>query len=294
MINQSVVIMKYLNLGCGSHYSTATEWTNLDFTSLDNNVIAHNLLTGIPFEDNSFDLVYHSHVLEHFSKEAGETFIEECFRVLKPNGILRIAIPDLEQIVRLYLKFLEEGLNDPKNVLIRSNYDWMLIEMLDQIVRNKTGGNMKEYLFQETLLNEDFVFSRIGEEAKDLRNSFLVSKKRKCTNVNSTKKTLLMKLIYEFRCKIKRIVSKIKKTDPFKKIGEFRMSGEIHQWMYDRYSLTELLKTKGGDVVSFPDAFSSSINNWSNYNLDGENGNIRKPDSLFVEVKKSRIKEKSQ
>ena len=97
------------------------------------------------------------------------------------------------------MKFLEEGLNDPKNVLIRSNYDWMLIEMLDQIVRNKTGGNMKEYLFQETLLNEDFVFSRIGEEAKDLRNSFLVSKKRKCTNVNSTKKTLLMKLIYEFR-----------------------------------------------------------------------------------------------
>jgi predicted SAM-dependent methyltransferase len=69
---QSVDIMKYLNLGCGSHYSTATEWTNLDFTSLDNNVIAHNLLTGIPFEDNSFDLVYHSHVLEHFSKEDGE------------------------------------------------------------------------------------------------------------------------------------------------------------------------------------------------------------------------------
>ena len=76
MIKQSVVIMKYLNLGCGSHYSTATEWTNLDFTSLDNNVIAHNLLIGIPFEDNSFDLVYHSHVLEHFSKEDGETFIE--------------------------------------------------------------------------------------------------------------------------------------------------------------------------------------------------------------------------
>ena len=40
--------MKYLNIGCGSHYSSDFVWTNLDFTSTGKNVIAHNLLKGIP------------------------------------------------------------------------------------------------------------------------------------------------------------------------------------------------------------------------------------------------------
>ena len=78
--------MKYLNLGCGSSFLTMSEWTNLDFTSSGESVIAHNLLNGIPYSDNYFDLVYHSHVLEHFSKDDGEAFIAECFRVLKPGG----------------------------------------------------------------------------------------------------------------------------------------------------------------------------------------------------------------
>src|SRR5687767_3201991 len=100
--------MKYLNLGCGDRY--ISDWTNVDFVSQGKGVIAHNLIEGIPFPDNSFDVVYHSHVLEHFTKQRGFLFIKECYRVLKPNGILRIVVPDLEEIVREYFKSLSGAL----------------------------------------------------------------------------------------------------------------------------------------------------------------------------------------
>lgn len=141
--------MKYLNLGCGYHYSKDEVWTNLDFTSTGEHVIGHNLLNGIPFDDHSFDVVYHSHVLEHFSKSDAPAFLKECYRVLKPDAIIRIAIPDLEQIARLYLKYLELGIANPDDENIRANYDWLLIEMYDQTVRNHSGGEMGKYLFQD-------------------------------------------------------------------------------------------------------------------------------------------------
>ena len=43
-----------------------------------------------------------------FSKRQGEFFVRECFRVLRPGGLLRLAVPDLEDIARAYLKTLEE------------------------------------------------------------------------------------------------------------------------------------------------------------------------------------------
>ncbi|MEO6453267.1 MAG: methyltransferase domain-containing protein, partial [Ginsengibacter sp.] len=150
--------MRLLNLGCGSHYVVSPDWTNVDFNSNDLHVISHDLSQGIPFKDNTFDMIYHSHVLEHFSKSDGVKFVNECFRVLKPGGILRVAIPDLEQITRNYLKFLELGLKDPHDPLIEANYDWMLLEMYDQTVRNISGGEMLKYLHQENLINEEFIY----------------------------------------------------------------------------------------------------------------------------------------
>lgn len=273
--------MKYLNLGCGTHYSTQGEWTNLDFVSTGEGVIAHNLLSGIPFEANSFDLVYHSHVLEHFSKEDGDNFITECFRVLKPGGVLRIAIPDLERIVKKYLKFLEEGLQRPDDTIIKANYEWMLLEMYDQTVRNISGGNMGKYLFQETIINEEFVFQRIGEEGRAIRNSFLASKEIRIKPSSINKRSLLTRLKIKLR---NYLIKKVHIDTEVYKIGQFRLGGEIHQWMYDKYSLTNLLKLKGAADIQITDAFTSNIKNWKSYNIDGKDNIVRKPDSLFMEA----------
>ena len=220
--------MKYLNLGCGSHYSSKPEWTNLDFVSTGECVIAHNLLSGIPFEAATFDLVYHSHVLEHFSKEDGDKFISECFRVLKQGGTLRIAIPDLEQIARNYLKFLDEGLQNPNNAMIRANYEWMLIEMYDQTVRNVSGGNMGKYLFQETMPNEDFVFQRIGEEGRSIRNSHLASKEKK----NSPSPIQHIGLLTKLKIKLRNYLIKKVHIDIFNRWGTliYKTTDTAGQW----------------------------------------------------------------
>lgn len=280
--------MKYLNLGCGSHFSTSTEWTNLDFVSSGKDVIGHNLMNGIPFEDESFDLVYHSHVLEHFSKEDGNKFINDCFRVLKIGGIIRIAVPDLEQIVRDYLKCMETGLNNPNDKTNEQNYEWMLLEMYDQTVRNYGGGNMCKYLYRDVIPNENFIYKRLGEEARGIRNSYL-SSNNKSISIGGTKKLKSgsQNFVVEFKSKLKKMFLKRWGIDEKAlAIGKFRLEGEIHQWMYDRYSLSNLLKGAGGKNVQVKNAFSSTIDNWNDYNLDGKDLITRKPDSLFMEATK--------
>ena len=53
-------------------------------------------------EDNSCDIVYSCHVLEHFHSKIIPDIIKEWLRILKPNGILRISVPDFSKIVEAY------------------------------------------------------------------------------------------------------------------------------------------------------------------------------------------------
>src|ERR1700733_13753782 len=90
--------LEKLNFGCGTRY--APGWTNIDFHGEGTHVKRVNLLAGFPFPDNSFDAVYSSHVLEHFTPQQGSFLIRESCRVLKPGGILRTVVPDLEASCR--------------------------------------------------------------------------------------------------------------------------------------------------------------------------------------------------
>ena len=66
-------------------------------------------------------------------------------------------------------------------------------------------------------------------------------------------------------------------------LAPFRTVGEIHQWMYDRYSLGSLLETVGFSQIRIVYAFTSSIPDWEKHQwLDVENGKVRKPDSLIM------------
>jgi len=271
----------YLNLGCGKRYHK--EWTNVDFKSNSDNVIECNLLNGIPFQDCKFEVVYHSHVLEHFTKSEGRKFIEECYRVLKKNGIIRIEVTDLEQIVREYLTNLELALSG--NQQSKYNYDWIMLEMYDQVLRNKTGGDMAQYLYQAKIPNEQYVYKRIGEEARILRNDYL-------NNINNKKQEHNKNILNKVKVKInsikKRIIKLICKRSnvdiKYSNIGKFRSSGEIHQWMYDRYSLNKLLTEVGFKNIEIKTVFESNIPNWEKFKLESENQTIYKPDSLIIEA----------
>lgn len=280
--------MKYLNLGCGSHFCSSAEWTNLDFTSSSTDVVEHNLLQGIPFEDDQFDFVYNSHVLEHFSKGDGEFFLKECKRVLKKGGVLRIVIPDLEQIILNYQEFFGKGINDLDSKEVWENYNWTLIELFDQMVRNQSGGRMGDYLGQQEMINESFVMERLGEEGRSFRKLFLKKSKKSSQAIKVDKPvsiSFVNRVRYALRLLLKGKLPEVRRDSSFEKIGKFRLGGEIHQWMYDRYSLQVLLINLGLSDFTIHTSETSAIIGWSDQNLDSINKIIRKPDSLYVEVR---------
>jgi predicted SAM-dependent methyltransferase len=283
--------MNYLNLGCG--YRFHPDWTNINFVATGEGVIAHNLIEGIPFADETFDVVYHSHVLEHFSKKEGESFLKECYRVLRPQGVLRVAVPDLEQIVRIYLAALEKASSGSPDWAF--NYEWISLEMYDQTVRNNPGGEMATYLYSKNLPNQQFVLERLGIEAKNLIEA--ASKENQEINIvkQEGKIEKLLKNIYRFfrysqyrkELFLKGILGE---EYNLLQMGRFRQSGEVHQWMYDRYSLGMLLKKCGMENIVQRSASESYIADWPSFNLDTEpDGTVYKPDSLFMEAIKPSV-----
>jgi predicted SAM-dependent methyltransferase len=57
-----------------------------------------------PFATNTFDYVFCEHLIEHLNYWDGLRFVQECYRVLRPGGKLRIATPDLRFLIELYRK----------------------------------------------------------------------------------------------------------------------------------------------------------------------------------------------
>ncbi len=277
---------KFLNVGCGNRFHP--DWVNVDLSPLDNSVITHDLSQGIPFSDGSFEVVYHSHVLEHIPRNQAKTFIQECYRVLKPKGILRVVVPDLESITRTYLRALEKASSG--SVEWKANYEWILLEMYDQTVRNHTGGEMAEYLSREEIPNEDFILERMGIEAKYLMESARENRQKTHGKNKQTKQIEhLIQRAYKALSQPQKIGNTILRIlspeGSALQVGKFRNSGEVHSWMYDRYSLACLLEDCGFESTTQCSAQESSIPDWYSYHLDGKtDGSVYYPASLFMEA----------
>jgi predicted SAM-dependent methyltransferase len=263
-----------LNLGCGNRFHP--KWINIDIEPAAPEVIRHNLAEGIPLADASCDVVYHAHVLEHIRRDEAISFIRECRRVLKPGGVLRIATPDLERIIELYQITLRKALEGDD-----SDYEWIMLELFDQTIREKTGGRMGEYLKQANIKNERFVLERIGEE----------SGLRRCTSPNQTSRNNIFHRALSALKSPNRTLRKIilpllpAKTRKAFEIGYFRLQGEVHQWMYDRYSLAKLLRQAEFANPVVQSAASSLIPFWADFHLDMlPDGTIIKPDSIYMEA----------
>lgn len=156
----------YLNLACGA--KTHASWNNVDFSpytrlrqhpgfsaflrklgfisdlrwhrlqAIDPEIRSWNLKKGIPWPDNSFDVVYHSHFLEHIPREAAPIHLEECLRVLKPGGVLRISVPDLHYYVTRYCTSYEALLNGQDEAFFA--HEQTISGMYDQFVRREATG----------------------------------------------------------------------------------------------------------------------------------------------------------
>lgn len=122
-----------LHLGCGNRYIEGFVHIDLmDYEHVNHKAAADKL--GF-IDDGSVSLIYAAHLLEHFGRNEIEKVLMEWHRVLKKDGILRLAVPDFETIVNVYIK--------NKN----------LEELLGLLI----GGQKNEYDFHKMIFDEVFL-----------------------------------------------------------------------------------------------------------------------------------------
>lgn len=131
-----------IHLGSGVKHLPA--WFHVDALAYDHvdHVGRVEDLSFIP--DNTAQLVYACHVLEHFGRHTYKNALGEWHRVLAPGGILRLAVPDFAAVARLYLSgTLSNGIEDIRGLI--------------------TGGQRDEYDFHGMIFDEFSLSSTLRE-----------------------------------------------------------------------------------------------------------------------------------
>jgi SAM-dependent methyltransferase len=78
-----------INVGCGTNRLKG--WENFD-SEID-------ITKPLPFPTKSANFIFAEHVVEHVGFYEALEFLKECKRVLKPTGVIRIAVPSVERIM---------------------------------------------------------------------------------------------------------------------------------------------------------------------------------------------------
>lgn len=195
----------YINYGCGN--TAPKEWINFDASPtlilekfffikkkkiFPKNVKFGNIIKGLPIAENSCRGVFCSHILEHLSLEDFEKALKNTYRILKPNGIFRLIMPDLQNYINIYIEsknnkedlasidFLKNTMlgkekrvkgfvNYLKNIYGNSNHLWMWDKESTIFYLQKIGfNNIIEAKFGEY---QDNMFQLVESESR-YYNSF--------------------------------------------------------------------------------------------------------------------------
>jgi predicted SAM-dependent methyltransferase len=100
-----------LHLGCGS--VNHPKFINIDGLPAPHIHYVRAIDDLSPFRDNSVDLIYACHCLEHFSHGKVPQVLSEWFRVLKNSGVLRLSVPNFDLLLDIY----QENGNDINTIL---------------------------------------------------------------------------------------------------------------------------------------------------------------------------------
>ena len=92
--------VRKLQIGTGANLLPG--WLNTTLYPFTPGSVFLDASQAFPIPDNSFDYVFSEHVIEHLEFEQAEWMLKESCRILRPGGRIRIATPDLRQIIALY------------------------------------------------------------------------------------------------------------------------------------------------------------------------------------------------
>jgi predicted SAM-dependent methyltransferase len=268
--------MRFLNLACGDIFITSPLWENCDFAPKSSDVKQVNLLGGLPYDDNTFELAYCSHYIEHIPKNEILNFLQECNRVLKPNGLIRLVLPNFENIAREYIKNIDQG------NLLHSEFN--IVEMIDQCTRSESGGELIKWYRTASVDTNlySYIKHRTGYVINPNRNkseSFWI----KFKNLNLIKLKFKTQLIFS-----KFIISILPGWFQLNHVSK-TATGEKHLWVYDFNSISNFLKQAGFSSIVEKDSHNSSYSIFPVFPLDvNSNNESRKgAESMYIEAIKN-------
>jgi predicted SAM-dependent methyltransferase len=243
----------------------AQEWNHVRLTSASlpeqPSLINHPLNRPLPLPDDSFDAIYSFHVIEHLSPAANERFMRDAHRLLKPGGIYRVSTPDLEFLATEYLQRLHEQMAcaSAENY---ARYRWAVCNLIDQCVREESGGEMIL-----ALRNGEFTREHVKHMNGDLLD-YLFRPPPTAFPPGSRPVRLLRVDV------VKRIVRKVagplvrRLRRRFRHKSPIELRHEKNLWLWDRVSLGRLFSNTGFRTIAAADHRTSSIPGWARYNFD--------------------------
>ena len=89
-----------IHLGCWHRY--IPNWVHVDLCDMEHIDYNRDIRDLKCFDDGVADIIYSSHSFEYFDRFEAVDVIAEWGRVLKKGGILRLSVPDLSAIIKIY------------------------------------------------------------------------------------------------------------------------------------------------------------------------------------------------
>ena len=178
-----------LHLGSGSRYLEG--YVHIDIADYEHIDIRTSIDKLNTIDDDIVSEIYASHVLEYFDRNEVESVLKEWMRVLKKDGILRIAVPNFEALIKVYSEvndlnkilgplYGKWNIGEDKHIYHKTVYD---MESLTVLLKQVGFEQVREWDWREVFSNhKDFDdHSQAYYPHMDKKNGMLVSLNIECT-----------------------------------------------------------------------------------------------------------------
>ena len=146
-------------------------------TAFQKGIVHHDLRKPLPWARDSLAAIYSGEVWEHFEYEDARRLTEECYRVLRKGGVLRLCVPDGVEFWENYLvMFLEEQARAPAQrdvARLRRHVRMYFDDICTRPPGLKSFGHFHKWQYDEVQLVD--LFMRCGFKDID-RQTFGVSR----------------------------------------------------------------------------------------------------------------------
>lgn len=143
-------------------------------------IYVYDVRKGLLFPDNSVEAIYCSHFLEHLTRFDAFSFMNECYRVLIPGGIMRIIVPDLRASIEEYMKRISAS---DKEALIKELPSERFLESLCILNKESSDENIFTRLYKKITYDKNihkWMYDEYSLTAIMLEHGFGNVQCRKC------------------------------------------------------------------------------------------------------------------